>query len=322
VVIGSYSDVYDIRLCFHRALAGREIEAVNAKTVDKLATSIIVCVVGLIVLVLAGLLGYILVRGIGHISWDFLTSAPETIRKGGGIGPQLFNSVFLLVLTMIITIPIGLGAGIYMSEYAPDNKITNSIRLIVEVLSSVPSIVVGLFGLLVLVNLFGFGFSLFSGALALTVFNLPLMVRITEQGLKGVPREQKEASLALGLSKWKTIISVMLPIGLPVILSGSILAAGRVFGEAAALLFTAGMSSPRLDFTNWNPLSPFSPLNPFRPAETLAVHIWKINSEGLAPDAAEIAAGASAVLIITVLLFNFAARWLGGYMYRKFTAIK
>jgi phosphate transport system permease protein len=294
----------------------------KAKTADKIATAVIIAVSGLIVLVLAGLLGYILIRGVGHISFDFLTSPPETIRKGGGIGPQLFNSIFLLVLTMIITIPIGLGAGIYMSEYAPANRITNFIRLIVEVLSSVPSIIVGLFGLLVLVNMFNFGFSLFSGALALTVFNLPLMVRITEQGLKGVPREQKEASLALGLTKWKTITSVMLPISMPVVLTGTILAAGRVFGEAAALLFTAGMSSPRLDFTNWNPLSPFSPLNPFRPAETLAVHIWKINSEGLAPDASQIAAGASAVLVITVLLFNFGARWLGRYMYRKFTAIK
>ncbi|QTH39816.1 phosphate ABC transporter permease PstA [Cohnella sp. LGH] len=294
----------------------------SAKTANKIATGVIVSVAGLIVLVLAGLLGFILVRGLGHISFDFLTSAPETIRRGGGIGPQLFNSVFLLVLTMIITIPLGLGAGIYMSEYAPANKVTNSIRLVVEVLSSVPSIIVGLFGLLVLVNLFGFGFSLFAGALALTVFNLPLMVRITEQGLRGVPREQKEASLALGLSKWKTITSVMLPIAMPVILTGTILAAGRVFGEAAALLFTAGMSSPRLDFTDWNPFSPFSPLNPFRPAETLAVHIWKINSEGLAPDAKEIAAGASAVLVIAVLLFNFGARWLGRYLHRKFTAIK
>ncbi|WP_391571731.1 phosphate ABC transporter permease PstA [Cohnella sp.] len=294
----------------------------SAKTANKIATGVIVSVAGLIVLVLAGLLGFILVRGLGHISFDFLTSAPETIRRGGGIGPQLFNSVFLLVLTMIITIPLGLGAGIYMSEYAPANKVTNSIRLVVEVLSSVPSIIVGLFGLLVLVNLFGFGFSLFAGALALTVFNLPLMVRITEQGLRGVPREQKEASLALGLSKWKTITSVMLPIAMPVILTGTILAAGRVFGEAAALLFTAGMSSPRLDFTDWNPFSPFSPLNPFRPAETLAVHIWKINSEGLAPDAKEIAAGASAVLVIAVLLFNFGARLLGRYLHRKFTAIK
>lgn len=292
------------------------------KTVDKIATGVIIGVAGLIVLVLAGLLGFIMVRGLGHLSIDFLTSPPESIRAGGGIGPQLFNSLFLLVLTMIITVPLGIGAGIYMSEYAKANKITDFIRLVVEVLSSFPSIVVGLFGLLMLVNYFGLGFSLFAGALALTIFNLPLMVRITEQGLKSVPREQKEAALALGLTKWKTITSIMLPIALPIIVSGTILAAGRVFGEAAALLFTAGMSSPRLDFSDWNPLSPVSPLNPFRPAETLAVHIWKINSEGLAPDATEIAAGASAVLVITVLLFNLLARWLGRFMYRKFTATK
>lgn len=294
----------------------------SAKTADRIATAVIYAVASFIVLLLLGLLGYILVRGLGHISLHFLTSAPETIRAGGGIGPQLFNSLFLLVLTMLITIPLGLGAGIYMSEYAPVNRVTAFIRLVVEVLSSFPSIVVGLFGLLIFVNVFGFGFSLFSGALALTVFNLPLMVRITEQGLRSVPQAQKEASLALGLTKWKTITSVMLPIAIPVILTGTILASGRVFGEAAALLFTAGMSSPRLDFSDWNPLHTVSPLNPFRPAETLAVHIWKVNSEGLAPDAPEIAAGASAVLILTVLLFNLVARWLGRYMYRKFTAIK
>ncbi|MCQ6559873.1 phosphate ABC transporter permease PstA [Paenibacillus mendelii] len=294
----------------------------SAKTANRVATAVIVLVAAFIVLLLAGLLGYIIFRGLGHISLDFLTSAPETIKAGGGIGPQLFNSLFLLVLTLIITIPLGLGAGIYMSQYAKPGRLTDSIRLVVEVLSSFPSIVVGLFGLLVIVNLFGFGFSLFSGALALTVFNLPLMVRITEQALAGVPREQKEASLALGLSRWKTITSVMMPISMPAIVTGTILASGRVFGEAAALLFTAGMSSPRLDFTDWNPLSPFSPLNPFRPAETLAVHIWKVNSEGLAPDAAEIAAGASAVLVIMVLLFNFTARWFGRVLYRKFTATK
>lgn len=294
----------------------------SAKTVDKIATGVIMCVAGFIILVLLGLLGYILFRGVGHISWDFLTSAPESIRAGGGIGPQLFNSIFLLVLTLIITVPLGIGAGIYMSEYAKPNKMTSFIRLVVEVLSSFPSIIVGLFGLLILVNKFGFGFSLFSGALALTIFNLPLMVRITEQGLRGVPLQQKEASFALGISKWKTIRSVLLPIATPVILSGTILAAGRIFGEAAALLFTAGMSSPRLDFTDWNPLDTRSPLNPFRPAETLAVHIWKINSEGLAPDAPQIAAGASAVLIIMVLVFNLGARALGRYMHNKFTAAK
>ncbi|AIQ12856.1 phosphate ABC transporter permease PstA [Paenibacillus durus] len=292
----------------------------KAKTADKIATYVIVTLALLIVAVLAGLLGYILFRGVSHISWDFLTSAPRKIRAGGGIGPQLFNSLFLLVLTLLITVPLGIGAGIYMAEYARPGRITGFIRLIVEVLSSFPSIVVGLFGLLLIVNIFGLGFSLVSGALALTVFNLPLMVRITEQAFRSVPPQQKEAGFALGLSKWKIVTTVLFPVALPAIITGTILSAGRVFGEAAALMFTAGMSSPRLDFGNWNPLSPSSPLNPFRPAETLAVHIWKINSEGLAPDAAEIAAGASAVLVITVLIFNLVARYFGRLIYRKLTA--
>ncbi|AOZ93938.1 phosphate ABC transporter permease PstA [Paenibacillus crassostreae] len=292
------------------------------KTVDKIATGVIVTFSLIIVAVLLGLLGYILFRGFSHISWSFLTSIPQTIRVGGGIGPQLFNSLFLLVLTLIITIPLGLGAGIYMAEYAKPGKITGTIRLVVEVLSSFPSIVVGLFGLLLVVNTFGFGFSLFSGALVLTIFNLPLIVRVTEQAFRGVAKEQKEAGLALGLSKWKIITSILFPVALPSLVTGIVLAAGRVFGEAAALLFTAGMSTPRLDFTDWNPFSPMSPINPFRPAETLAVHIWKINNEGLAPDAAEIAAGASAVLVILVLVFNLLARWLGRVLYRYFTASK
>ncbi|GAB6988587.1 phosphate ABC transporter permease PstA [Paenibacillus pini] len=294
----------------------------KAKTIDKIATTIIVVFSLLIVAVLVGLLAFILVRGLSHVNWSFLTSVPQTIKAGGGIGPQLFNSLFLLVLTLIITIPLGLGAGIYMAEYAKPGRFTDAVRLVVEVLSSFPSIVVGLFGLLLIVNTFGFGFSLFSGALVLTIFNLPLIVRITEQAFRSVPKEQKEAGLALGLSKWKIITSVLFPVAIPSIVTGTVLASGRVFGEAAALLFTAGMSTPRLDFSDWNPLSPTSPINPFRPAETLAVHIWKINSEGLAPDAAEIAAGASAVLVILVLIFNLFARWFGNVLYKALTASK
>ncbi len=122
------------------------------------------------------------------------------------------------------------------------------------------------------------------------------------------------------MTHWQTITQVILPVALPGILTGTILAAGRVFGEAAALMFTAGMSSPPLDFSNWDPTSPTSPLNPFRPASTLAVHIWKINSEGIIPDAREVAAGASAVLVIAVLLFNLSARWLGRWIHRKMTS--
>ncbi|EGK07189.1 phosphate ABC transporter permease PstA [Kroppenstedtia eburnea] len=292
----------------------------NAKVADRIATAVFYLIAFAIIGVLAGLLGFILVRGVQVIDWSFLTTPPSSVMAGGGIAPQLFNSFYLLLLTLLITVPLGLGGGIYMAEYAKPNQWTRFIRLSIEVLSSLPSIVVGLFGLLIFVQYTGWGFSLAAGALALTVFNLPLMVRVVEQAITSVPPEQKEASLALGVTHWQTITQVILPAALPGILTGTILAAGRVFGEAAALMFTAGMSSPPLDFSNWDPTSPASPLNPFRPASTLAVHIWKINSEGIIPDAREVAAGASAVLVIAVLLFNLSARWLGRWIHRKMTS--
>ncbi|RXT04056.1 phosphate ABC transporter permease PstA [Ammoniphilus sp. CFH 90114] len=292
----------------------------NTKTTDRIATGVFYGIALLIVIVLFGLLGYILLHGFERINLQFITSPPQKMRAGGGVGPQLFNSLYLLVLTMLITIPLGLGGGIYLAEYAPKNRLTELIRLSIEVLSSLPSIVVGLFGLMLFVNWMGWGYSILSGAFALTVFNLPLMVRVVEESLRSVPREQKEASLALGITHWATIRKVLLPVALPGILTGTILAAGRIFGEAAALLFTAGMTTPRLNFADWNPLHPTSPLNPFRPAETLAVHIWKINSEGLIPDVREVADGASAILVLTVLLFNLLARWFGGWLYRRLTA--
>lgn len=292
----------------------------NAKRADKLAVSILYIISGIIVLILFSLLAFILWRGIPHLSWDFLTKPAKTFEKGGGIGIQLFNSFYLLILTMVISIPISLGAGIYLSEYAKKNWITDFVRTAIEVLSSLPSIVVGLFGFLIFVVQLGFGFSILSGALALTLFNLPLLTRTVEDSLRAIPSTQREAGLALGLSRWETVTRIITPAALPGILTGMILAAGRVFGEAAALIYTAGQSAPALDFTNWNPLYIASPLNPLRPAETLAVHIWKVNSEGIMPDAAAVSAGASAVLIIAVLLFNFLARFLGKWIHKKATS--
>ena len=281
----------------------------NAKVADRLATGVFYLIAFLIVGILLGFLGVILYRGL-----------PMIVGAGGGVGPQLLNSFYMLVLTMVISIPLGLGGGIYMAEYAKPGRITDGIRLAIEVLSSLPSIVVGLFGLLLFVQYTGWGYSVAAGALALTVFNLPLMVRVVEQAIQAVPPDQKEASLALGVTHWQTITRVLLPAALPGMITGFILAAGRVFGEAAALIFTAGQSSPVLDFTDWNLTSPSSPLNPFRPASTLAVHIWKINSEGLMADAREVSAGASAILVICVLVFNLLARWLGRFIHRKLTA--
>ncbi|MEW6276441.1 MAG: phosphate ABC transporter permease PstA [Bacillota bacterium] len=292
----------------------------NARLADRLATTMFWLGAGTVLLILILMLVYILLHGFKSIDWHFLTSPPETIRAGGGIGPQIFNSFYLLFLTMLIVSPIGLLAGIYLAEYAGRNKVTETIRLCIETLTSLPSIVVGLFGLLLFVNKTGWGYSLMAGALALSVINLPLMVRIAEEAIRNVSNELREASLALGATHWQTIWRVVLPSALPGLITGGIIASGRVFGEAAALLYTAGMSSPNLNFHNWNITSPTSPLNPFRPAETLAVHIWKINSESLIPDVRRVADGASAVLVLIVLFFNISARWFGRYIYRRLTA--
>ncbi|CAI3499686.1 phosphate ABC transporter permease PstA [Enterococcus cecorum] len=292
----------------------------NAKKIDKIATGVLYAISGIIVFILAAMLLYILLRGLPHVSWHFLTSPSKAYQTGGGIGIQLFNSLYLLLITMIISFPLSLGAGIYLSEYAKKNWLTDLIRTSIEILSSLPSVVVGLFGFLVFVIQFQYGFSILSGALALTLFNLPLLTRNIEESLRAIHFTQREVGLALGLSRWETVIHVVLPEASPGILTGLILSSGRIFGEAAALIYTAGQSAPALDFTNWNPLSVSSPISIFRQAETLAVHIWKINSEGTMPDGAQVSAGASAVLILAVLIFNFGARALGKRLHQKLTS--
>lgn len=291
----------------------------KAKKIDRLMTGVIYLMSAIIVAILIALLIYIFVAGLPHINWHFLTGAAQSFRAGGGIGTQLFNSLYLLILSMLVSIPLAIGIAIYLSEYTVNQKLTNLISSAIEVLSSLPSIVVGLFGFLIFVVHFHFSFSILSGALTLTIFNLPLLVRSITDALQTVSLNQREAGLALGLSRWETVIHVIIPECLPAIITGIILAAGRVFGEAAALIYTAGQSAPPLDFTNWNVLSLSSPLNFMRPAETLAVHIWKVNSEGLIPDASAVSAGSSLVLVIVVLLFNLAARYLGGKLYKHLT---
>ncbi|ADG41203.1 MULTISPECIES: phosphate ABC transporter permease PstA [Leuconostoc] len=292
----------------------------NAKTADKIATGVIYAISAIVALILIAMLAFILVRGVPHLSWHFLTSPAKAFEAGGGIGIQLFNSFYLLILAMLISFPIALGAAIYLNEYAKKSKFTTVVRTAIEILSSLPSVVVGLFGFLIFVVQFHFGFSILSGAIALTFFNLPLLTRSIETSLAQIPDLQREAGSALGLSRWETVIHVILPAAVPSIVTGVVLSAGRVFGEAAALIYTAGQSAPALNFADWNPFNIASPLSPMRPAETLAVHIWKINSEGIMPDLDAVSAGASAVLIIVVLLFNLSARKIGAQLYKKLTS--
>lgn len=291
----------------------------NSKITNRIALSVIIACAAAMAVILVSMLGYILVQGVSSISWHFLTTSASPFLAGGGIKDQLWNSFYVLIITMLLTVPIGVCGGIYLAEYAKPGRLTSFIRTCVEVLASLPSIVVGMFGMLVFVNYFGFKYSVFSGALALTVFNLPVIVRVTEDGFRSLSLHQKEGGLALGLTHWHTIKTILLPAAFPSILTGIILSAGRVFGESAALLFTAGLSTPDLDFGNWNPVTPNSPLNLFRSAETLSVHIWSVNTGGIMPDVQTIANGSAAVLVICVLLFNLFARILGKIINQKFS---
>ena len=290
----------------------------NAKTVDKIATSIIYFLSFLVVFILGAFIVYIMYKGAGMLNLNFISGSPKITKAGGGIGPQLFNSLYMLVISLLITVPIGIGAGIYLAEYSKEGPIVRIIRLSLETMSSLPSIVIGMFGLLIFVNVLGWGYSILAGALSVSILNIPSMTRISENAIKTAGKRVKEASLGLGATKWQTIVKLTLPIALGEILTGIILAAGRIFGEAAAFLYTAGLSSGKLNFNDVS-LTGTSAFSVFRPAETLAVHIWKLNSEGIVPDAADIANGTAAVLIIAVLIFNLGARLLGNKLLKSYS---
>ncbi len=326
----------------------------------------VVCVTATAVIAL--LVGALVVQGSEKaLDWGFLTGAPQQFLEGGGIGPELFNSFYLLVITMLISVPLALGAAVFLTQYAPQGRVASAAKTAIETLSSLPSVVVGLFGMTVFVIGAGWGFSILSGACALTLFNLPILVRTIQQALESVPRSQRDAALALGLTRWEAtwILSgacaltlfnlpilvrtiqqalesvprsqrdaalalgltrweatwrVLLPSATPAIVTGVILSAGRVFGEAAALIYTAGQTAPVLDFSCLDLSSPTCPWNVFRPAETLAVHIWKINSEGVVPDLAAVSAGTAAVLLASLLVFNLLARFAGKLLEKRMTS--
>lgn len=290
----------------------------KAKKADKIATIFFYSISMIVVAILALFLFYILKEGIHMISFKFLTGKPSMTSSGGGIGPQIFNSLYMLVISLVITIPIGIGAGIYLAEYAKDGLALRFIRLSLETMSSLPSIVIGMFGLLVFVNMAGFGYSIIAGALSVSILNIPGMTRISESAIRNASKKVKEASLGLGASRWQTIRRVILPTAMKEILTGIILSSGRIFGEAAAFLYTAGLSSGALNFDTISLTNNTSAFSLLRPAETLAVHIWKLNSEGIVPDAADIANGTAAVLIIMVLLFNITAKLIGNRLEKKY----
>lgn len=280
----------------------------NKKIIDRIATGVL-WVSGVVILfILVWFLYSILKNGLSALSLHFLTSPSSEMLAGGGIGPQIFNTFYILFLSMVIAIPIGIGGGIYLAEFARDNKFTQFIRLCVEALASVPSIVFGLFGLIVFVQKMHLGFSILGGAATLALLNLPVIVRVTEESIRAIPATYKEASYAVGSTHWQAISKVILPSALSGIITGINLAAGRAIGESAVLIFTAGTSIAR-NFPEFNPLVS---------GESLSVHLWYVNSVAIIPDATEVAAGSAAMLIIIILIFNMLMKLISKILKRRF----
>lgn len=280
------------------------------KVADQLATGVLWVMASSIIVLLAAFIIYMFFLGASYISWDFLTGLPKETAAGGGIGPEIFNSFYILILTLIFTIPISVGAGVYINEYAKPGRFREMIVFSAESLATVPSIVMGLFGLLVFVYLLHWKFSAIGGALTLTLLNLPALMRVTQEALSSVPDTLREASMGLGGTKWQTVVRVVLPSAIGRMTTGIVLISGRIFGETAALIFTAGLSVS----TN----APYD-MNPFHTAETLAVHLWYVHSESIVPDVDRIGNGSALVLLVMVLIFNISARLIGRALTKRLT---
>ncbi len=278
-------------------------KARSRRAIDGIATALLWTSALFVLGLLVAFVVYVLFKGARVISWGFLTGSPSAANAGGGIGPEIFNSFYILVLTLVFTVPIAVAAGMYLQEYAGPGRFRDLVQFSAESLATVPSIVMGLFGLLVFVQTFHWHFTALGGALTLTLLNLPALMRVTQQSLAGVPATYGEASMALGATRWQTILQVVLPSAIGPLTTGIVLVAGRIFGETAALVYTAGASvSYGRSAYDWSP---------FHTAETLAVHLWSTHREALVPDADRIANGSALVLLVMVLAFNIFARVVG-----------
>lgn len=251
--------------------------------------------------------GFLIIRGLPAISWEFLTAAPRNSMTAGGIFPAIMGTVYLCLGALLVAMPLGIASAVYLSEYARPGRLTSVIRLGVNNLAGVPSVVFGLFGLAFFVVFLGWGVSILSGACTLGVLTLPLVIGTSEEALRNVPATYREASLGLGATKWQTIHKVLLPSALPGILTGSILGLSRAAGETAAIMFTAAVF--------FRPSLPASPLDSVM---ALPYHIYVLATAGTDIDKTQpLQYGTALVLIVLVLAMNFAAIRLRSRMWRK-----
>lgn len=285
----------------------------QARFWDRVVTGILWGVASGVVLLLAFIIIYLLAKGLNVLSWNFITQANVLATYDG---PEVFNTFYIIILALLICIPFALCAAIYLVEYARQSRYTTLVRFATETLAGVPSIILGLFGFLIFVTNFGqgtrLGYSRLAGALTLVILNLPVLLSVFEDALRKVPNELREASEALGANKLQTVGRVLIPTAFPSLITGVILTAGKMIGETAALIYTAGGSS---SVNGW-----FS-LNPLTSGDTLTIKLYTLQSEGITPNAAHVAAGTATLLIVLLLAFNLGLRFAANYINKRITGV-
>ena len=271
-----------------------------------LMTGIMYACAAFTVLLLVGLLGYIFVRGLPEVTWELLSTKPSTLKGTIGILPNLLNTLYIILLTLLIALPLGVGAAIYLTEYATNKTFSRIIEFATEIQAGIPSINYGLVGMLVFKQVLGLGTSLLSGSLTLVIMILPTIIRTTQESLKTVPQSYREGALGLGATKWHMIRTIILPSSMPGIVTGCILSIGRIVGESAALLFTAGSAT----IIAGNIIEAYS-----RGGGTLSVALYIYAGERAE---FEVAFAIAAILLILVFLLNCAAKLAQKGLSRKY----
>lgn len=253
---------------------------------------------GLTVALLVFLIGYIFWRGIPYLTWELLSSQTSYLRNTIGILPNILNTVYIILVAMAIVLPLGVGAAIYLTEYAENKRLISTIEFAAETLTGIPSIIFGLVGMLIFVQLMGLGAGILAGGLTLVLMILPTILRTTQESLKTVPQSYREGALALGAGKWRMVRTVVLPNAIDGIVTGCILAVGRITGESAALLFTAGFGLKLNGF-----------LKSLRTSSaTLTVALYVYASE---QGKIDVAFAIALILMVLTLVINFAASFAG-----------